>query len=159
MIKNTRELLLQYFPLRERLSYSDFVYDGEIEKYFNNDLEILRRCYEAISHPWPEISLLILDEIDSWYDYMGINGTLIIRKLNQKSFIHVFPAFLVEATAPSYVSDRGGMGNFVNNCLNLTNVKKGWQQAYYASLGHEVSVLVNYCLRMNCCNEGFWSLK
>jgi hypothetical protein len=140
-----KDLILEQFPSRERLSYEDFICD-KIVKYYRNEKRI-STIFEYISRPWEDIPWGLIERVS--FDGDGCSqGYLVTGFLNEKSFIHVFPSLLNEVagegTGSSLASD-----HFIDTHLDLRGVFKDWELEFYFSLSEDVVKLVNLVLRTN----------
>jgi hypothetical protein len=146
MSKHVRELLLQYFPDRSRLTWEDF-YCESIEKGYDNRKEQVLKCFDIMSRPWPDISWYDVEMSFSEYDAMPISGSILVFRLNQKGFIHVFPSILAEISEKGLSTTGGGLVNFTYLELDLSIPHEDWKMSFYLSLSEDIKNLIEYILR------------
>ncbi|MDR2881047.1 MAG: hypothetical protein LBV29_04025 [Azoarcus sp.] len=147
-MKVSREEILEHFPADKRLAYDDFITD-EITRFYYQDEEKIRKIYELISCPWTEIQWSVIEKIPFLNDEETTDfGYAVIGALNEKSFIHVFPSLLAEATENDCMTN----DYFIRMHLDLRSVYKDWELEFYFSFNEEIVKLIYRILSQYGCH-------
>ena len=147
IVEKIKDLILEHFPSRERLTYDNFICD-EIVEYYYRDEERISTIFEYISRPWEDIPWDLIDRI-SFDGDSQCQGHLVIEFLNEKSFIHVFPSLLNEVAGEGSGNDTLISDHIIYRHLDLRGVFDDWKLEFYFSLSDEVVKLINLILRTN----------
>jgi hypothetical protein len=145
MSKHIRDLLLQFFPDRSRLEWEDFFSEGIKKIFYPGHKELVLRCFDMISRPWPDISWDPL-EVPDEFEAIPISGCILVFRLNQKGFTHVFPAILADIAEGGFSSEGGGLATFSYTELDLNRLHEDWKVQFYLSLSDDIKKLIEHIL-------------